>query len=402
MADQALSDVKVLDLTWHVAGPYCTKLLADYGADVIKVERPAKGDPTRMWGPFPGDSPDPEKSALFLHLNTNKQGITLNLKSAAGQRIIKELVPEVAIVVESFQPGVMARLGLDYQTLAAINPRLVMVSISNFGQTGPYRDFKATDMVEYALGGPMFSTGIPEREPLKLYNHVVEYQAGACAAVATMIALYGSEVRGSGEQVDISIMETQAGGIDRTPTMRITYQYTGDVNPRLPVGWAFASGIFPCQDGYMDIMGGNIFFPKMAQMLGMPELLQHPTFSNFIEQAKPEVAEEFLTILLPWLQERTMREIWEAAQNVQMLSAPVYTSEDLLKDPHYNERGVWVEIDHPAAGRVTYPGAPFKMMETPWGVRRPAPLLGQHNQEVLGKLGYTEDDLVTLRQQGVI
>jgi len=402
MADQALSDIKVLDLTWHVAGPYCTKLLADYGADVIKVEQPGTGDPTRLWGPFPGDSPDREKSALFLHLNTNKRGITLNLKSAAGQSIVKELVGGVDILVESFQPGVMARLGLDYETLAAINPRLVMVSISNFGQTGPYRDFKATDMVEYALGGAMYSTGIPEREPLKLYNNVIQYQAGACAAVATMIALYGSDIRGSGEHVDISIMETQAGGIDRTPTMRITYQYTGDVNQRLPVGWAFASGVFPCKDGYIDIMGGNIFFPKMVQMLGMPELLEHPRFSNFIEQAKPEVAEEFLTILLPWLQERTKREIWEEAQNVQMLSAPIYTPEDLLKDTHYNERGFWVEIDHPAAGRVNYPGAPFKMMETPWQIRRPAPLLGQHNEEVLGKLGYTEEDLAKLRQQGVI
>jgi len=402
MADQALADIKVLDLTWHVAGPYCTKLLADYGADVIKVEQPAKGDPTRLWGPFPGDYPNPEKSAIFLHLNTNKRGITLNLKAEAGKRIFTELVRDVDILVENFSPRVMPSLGLDYQTLAAINPKLVMVSISNFGQTGPYRDFKATDMVEYALGGSMFSTGIPEREPLKLYHHVIEYQAGACAAVAALVALYGSEIRGSGEHVDISIMETQAGGIDRTPTMRITYQYTGDVNQRLPVGWAFASGVFPCKDGYIDIMGGNIFFHKMVQMLEMPELLQHPRFSNFIEQAKPEVAEEFLTILLPWLQERTKREIWEAAQKVQMLSAPIYTAEDLLKDPHYNARGFWVELDHPVAGRVKYPGAPFKMMETPWQIRRPAPLLGQHNHEVLGKLGYTEEDLVTLRQQGVI
>ena len=402
MTEQALSDVKVLDLTWYVAGPYCTKLLADYGADVIKVERPDKGDPARGFGPFPGDAPDPEKSGLFLHLNTNKSGITLNLKAEAGKRIFKELVRDVDLLVENFSPRIMPSLGLDYESLERINPGLVMVSISNFGQTGPYRDFKATDIVEYALGGPMFSTGIPEREPLQLYNNVIQYQAGSCAAVAALVAIYGSEIRGNGEHVDISIMETQAGGIDRTPTMRITYQYTGDVSPRLPVGWAFASGVFPCKDGYMDIMGSAIFFPKMAAMLGMPELLEHPRFSNFIEQARPEVAEEFLTILLPWLQERTKREIWEAAQEVQMLSAPIYTSEDLLKDPHYNERGFWVEIDHPVTGTVKYPGAPFKMLETPWQIRRPAPLLGQHNQEVLGKLGYTKEDLVRLRQQGVI
>jgi len=168
------------------------------------------------------------------------------------------------------------------------------------------------------------------------------------------------------------------------------------------VGWAFASGVFPCKDGYVDIMGSAIFFPKMVQMLGMPELLEHPRFSNFIEQAKPEVAEEFLTILLPWLQERTKQEVWEAAQSVQMLSAPIYTPEDLLKDPHYNERDFWVDIDHPVTGRVKYPGAPFKMLETPWQIMKPAPLLGQHNQDVFGKLGYPKGDLVKLREQGVI
>jgi len=402
MMDQALSDVKVLDLTWYISGPYCTKLLADYGADVIKVERPAEGDPIRNQGPFPHDSPHLEKSVLHLHLNTNKRGVTLNLKSDIGQRIIKELVREADILVESFRPGVMARLGLDYEILSQINPKLVMTSISSFGQTGPYRDFKATDIVEYALGGPMFSTGLPEREPLKVYNNTVQFQAGVCAAVATMIALYGSDIRGSGEALDISIMETQAAGIDRTPTMRIAYQYTGDVNGRLPTTQAFASGVFPCKDGYVSLEGGSIFFPKMAAMLKMPELLEHPDYTNLIEQAKPEVAEEFLTVLLPWLLEHTKREVWEAAQSQKMLSSPIYTTEDLLADPHYNERGFWVEVDHPLAGKFKYPGAPFKMMETPWQIRSPAPLIGQHTEEVLNNLGYSKEGLVMLRQQGVI
>jgi len=402
MADQALSDVKVLDLTWHIAGPYCTKLLADFGADVIKVERPAEGDPSRRMGPFPGDDPHPEKSGLFLHLNTNKRGITLNLKSAKGRNILKELVRNADILVENFRPGVMACLGLDYETLAAINPGLVMTSISNFGQTGPYRDFKATDIVEYALGGPMFSTGIPEREPLKLYNNVVAYQAGVLAADATMIALYGRDIRGTGEQIDFSIMEAMAGHIDRTPTMRIMYQYTGDINTRLPVTQAFAGGVLPCKDGYVTLLGGSIFFPKMVKMLGMPELLQNPRFTSLVEQAKPEVAEEFFSILLPWLLERTKLEVWEAAQAVQMLSSPHYTPEDLVNDPHYNARGFWVDIDHPVAGRFKFPGAPFIMSETAWQIKTPAPTLGQHNAEILNKLGYTGEDLVELKQQGAI
>jgi len=402
MMDQALSDVKVLDLSWHVTGPYCTKLLADYGADVIKVERLHDGDPTRKMGPFPEDAPHPEKSALFLHLNTNKRGITLNLQSGDGRRIVKELIKEVDILVENFRPGVMSNLGLDYDTLSGINPGLVMTSISNFGQTGPYRDFKATDMVEYALGGPMYSTGMPDREPLKVYNNAVQCQAGACAAVAAMTALFGSESRGEGEWLDISIMETQAAGIDRTPTFRIAYQYTGDVNERLPTTQGFATGAFPCKDGYVTIMGGAIWFHKLAAMLEMPELLQHPVYADLMEQAKPEVAEEFLAILLPWLQERTKREVWEAAQAQAMLSSPIYTTEDMLSDPHYHERGFWVDVDHPQAGTITYPGAPFKMSETPWDIKRPAPVLGQHNEEVLGSLGYSREDLVLLRQQGVI
>jgi len=402
MEKQALSDVKVLDLTWHVAGPYCTKLLADYGADVLKVERPPGGDPGRSMGPFPGDKPNPEKSGLFLHLNTNKRGITLNLKTQTGAAILGKLVRQVDILVENFRPGVMDRLGLHPQALEEINPRLVVTHISNFGQSGPYRDFKAADIVEYALGGPMFITGVPEREPLKLYNNAIQYQAGVSAAVATMMALYGSEIRGSGEHVDISTMETQAGGIDRTPTMRIGYQYTGDLNVRLPTTQGFASGVLPCKDGYVEVLGGSIWFPKTAAMLGMPELLEHPRFSNLVEQAKPEVAEEFLGILLPWLLERTKREVWQAAQNQQMLSAPIYTTEDLITDPHYNERGFWVEIEHPAAGKIKYAGAPFKMTKTPWGIRRPAPLLGQHNEEVLHSLGYGDEEIVRLRQQNII
>ena len=402
MEDSALADVKVVDLTRYITGPYCTKLLADYGADVVKIEQPGSGDPSRLMGPFPGDDPNPEKSGLFLHLNTNKRGITLNLKSAKGREILKELAREADILVENFRPGVMARLGLDYNTLAAVNPRLVMTSISNFGQTGPYRNFKATDITEYALGGPMFATGVPEREPLKLYNNVITYQAGAVSAVATMIALFGADVRGTGEQLDISIMEVTAGQIDRTPSMRIMYQYTGDINVRLPVTQAFASGVLPCRDGYVSLLGGSVFFPKMAKMLGMPELLENPRFTSLVEQAKPEVADEFLEILLPWLMERTKREVWEAAQAVQMLSSPHYTVEDLLNDPHYNTRGFWVNIEHPAAGSFKFPGAPFKMSETPWQVRRPAPLLGEHNTEVLGTLRYAPAELALLKRQGVL
>ena len=181
MPDQALSHIKVLDFTQHLAGPYCTKLMADQGADVIKVERPGIGDVARRAGPFPGDAPHPEKSGLFLHLNTNKRGITLDLAAESGRDIARQLAAEADLVVESFRPGAMASFGLDYQALKAVNPDLVMTSISNFGQTGPYRDYRGSDIIFYAMGGEMSATGLPEREPLKLGPNSTLYQAGAAA-----------------------------------------------------------------------------------------------------------------------------------------------------------------------------------------------------------------------------
>ena len=168
MPNQALSDMKVLDFTQHVAGPYCTKLMADQGADVIKVERPETGDVTRRLGPYPGDVPHPEKSGLFLHLNTNKRSITLDLVTGPGKNIARQLAAEADVVVESFRPGTMASFGLDYQSLKALNPNVVMTSISNFGQTGPYRDYRGSDIIFYAMGGEMFGTGLAAREPVKL------------------------------------------------------------------------------------------------------------------------------------------------------------------------------------------------------------------------------------------
>ena len=184
---QPLSGVRLIDLTQGIPGPYSTKLLADFGADVIKVERPNSGDYARRMGPFPGDVSHPEKSGLFLFLNTNKRGITLDLKSAEGSDAIKGLVKTADILVESFKPGVMARLGLDYDTLSQINPNLIMTSVSNFGQTGPYRDYRLSELVLYAMGGRMNASGLPDRYPLKLGGNHALYQAGNVAAIIQVV-----------------------------------------------------------------------------------------------------------------------------------------------------------------------------------------------------------------------
>lgn len=405
LSEQALSDIKVLDLTHHIAGPYCTKLLADYGADVLKVEKPGSGDPARKMGPFLGDDPHPDKSGLFLHLNTSKRGITLNLKTQTGKEIFRQLVKDVDILVESFSPRVMPSLGLNYEELEKINPRLVMTSISNFGQSGPYRDFKASELIIYGMGGAMNETGMFDRYPLKKAGNVVQYQVGTMSAVATMVALFASQAQGVGQHVDMSMFESQAGTIDRRMSHFLTYQYNNETSyrpdPELePPG--FPQGIYACKDGFFQVQGGFVFWPRICKMMDRLDLLDDPGFSTQEGQRDPENLERFSIIWYPWIAEHTKLEIITAGQAAGALCGPINDPGDLVNDPHWTARGFWEEIEHPVAGKLTYPGAPFKMEETPWRASRPAPRLGEHNAEVYGELGYSSEDLAKLRQQGVI
>ncbi len=403
--EQALSDIKVLDLTHYIAGPYCTKLLADYGADVLKVVRPGGGDPARKMGPFLRDDPHPDKSGLFLHLNTSKRGITLNLKTQAGKKIFRQLVKDVDILVENFSPRVMPSLNMNYEELEKINPRLVMTSISNFGQSGPYRDFKASELIIYGMGGAMNETGMLDRYPLKKGGNVVQYQVGTMAAVATMVALFASQAQSAGQHVDLSMFESQMGTIDRRMSHLITYQYNNETSyrpdPELePPGFPY--GIYACQDGFFQIAGGFVFWPRICQMIDRLDLLDDPGFSTQEGQRESENLERFSIIWYPWIAEHTKLEIITAGQAAGVLCGPINTPGDLVNDPHWKARGFWEEIKHPVAGKLTYPGAPFKMDETPWRVSRPAPRLGEHNNEVYGELGYSGEDMVRLREQGVI
>jgi crotonobetainyl-CoA:carnitine CoA-transferase CaiB-like acyl-CoA transferase len=404
MAEQALSDVKILDLTWYISGPYCTKLFADYGADVIKVERPGEGDPARKMGPFFKDDPHPEKSGLFLYLNTNKRGITLNLKSQWGNRIIRELVRDVDILVEGFRPGVMEKLGLDYEVLEKVNPKLVMASISNFGQTGPYRDFEASEIVIYGMGGSMNTVGLPGREPTKKGTGTpVLFSGGNAAAMITMIALYAARIQGVGQHVDVSLFEAQMGTIDRRMSHLIAYQYNNETAPRADprATRLFPFGIQPAGDGHWEIAAIGSQWPAVSKMMDMPELLEK--WPNIIAQMAPGAKEEFDAVFIPWCFEHTKAELVELGQKAGALCGPLATTEELLRDPHFRERGFWVEIDHPVVRKVTYPGAPFKCEEMPWRIRRPAPLLGQHNEEIYcEELGYTKQELVKLKEAGAI
>jgi crotonobetainyl-CoA:carnitine CoA-transferase CaiB-like acyl-CoA transferase len=405
MTALALDDLLVLDLTHYLAGPYCTKLLADYGARVIKIEPPHCGDPCRRLGPFPGDTPHPEKSGLFLHLNTNKESVTLNLKTLRGRQLFFQLVAQADIVVENFHPRVLPRLGLDYAMLRRVNPRVVMTSISNFGQTGPYRDWRAQDLTLYAMGGEMYSSGATGREPLKQAHGLTLYQGGAMAATATMVGVYGVRRHGVGQHLDVSLFETQAGSMDRRLTSLVSYQYTGDnpgpEDPR-PVG-ILPSGIFPCKDGYVDIRSTMRWWPRLVAMMEMPELHDDPRFNTEKARLDPRHREPFMQLFCAWLMRQTRQEIMQKARRARIPGTTVNTPAEVLHDAHFAARRTFVSVTHPVAGTWQLPGAPFRPQRTPWQVRRSAPLLGQHTEAVLHELlGLAETQLAELRQLQVI
>ena len=405
MAEQALSGMKVVDLTDYISGPVCTKRLADYGADVIKVERIGTGDGARKMGPFHHDDPHPEKSGLFLYLNTNKRGITLDLKTRLGKQIFLELVKRSDVVVENFTPGVMEELGLSYDDLVKVNPRLVMTSITPFGQTGPYREYEMTELMAFGMGGPMYHKGAVDREPVKYGATPSLYHAGAVAAMATAVAYYGMGRHGTGDYIDVSIMDTQLGTMDGRVSALIQYQYSGRLSPRgltMGVGPAgTGSGMFPCADGYVHFYGG-LRLERQTRMMGDPPELADRKFYDPETQGEPEVREEYEAYFLSWLMGHTKQEIFEMGQKSGNVCAPMNNIGEVLEDPQADFRGFFVEVDHPVTGKVNYPGRPFVMEETPWLLRRPAPLLGQHNAEVYSELGYSKEDRVMLRESRII
>jgi len=336
---------------------------------------------------------------------TNKKSITLNLKSQTGRNIFKELVKGADILVENFRPRVMPSLGLGYDELEKVNPRIVMTSISNFGQSGPYRDFKASELILYGMGGAMYACGLPEREPQKLAGTFLLYQAGIAAANATLAAFFVSELQGEGQQIDVAITEAIASGVDRLHTNLMAYSFNQEVQPRLATFLSSApgTGAYPCQDGYIDLVLTQMrYLERTRNFLGHPDFLEDPKWEDPTVSANPELRDEFNAFYLNWLGDKTKKEVTELADKNGILGAPLNTIEDVFNDPHFAERKTFIEIDHPMTGPLKYATRPFRMSETPWQLRRPAPLLGEHNKEVYGEIGYSEQDLARLKGQGVI
>jgi crotonobetainyl-CoA:carnitine CoA-transferase CaiB-like acyl-CoA transferase len=397
--EQVLSGVRVLDLTHHIAGPYCTKMLADYGAEVIKIEKPGVGDAARRFQPFLHDEPGPDRSGFFLYLNTNKKGITLNLKTEAGKDIFLRLLKDADILVENFSPHVMPGLGLDYAALEKLNPRLVMTSISNFGQTGPYRDFKATEIVEDAMGGWSMIIGHPDREPLKPGGSQAQFVSGLFGAIASISAHFGAALCGQGQHVDLSIMDAVLY-IQMFPTSTYTYDKTIRKRYGNRVG-PFPSGILPCKDGYIGAITVTAQkWPVLCEWMGMPELCDDPRFKTVPDRALN--IDDLDAIMISWLVEHEQEELFREGQRRRLPFGIPASAKQLLESPHLRERGYFVEVDHPATGKVKYPGAQLKMGDLPYSLKR-APLLGEHNEEIYcQRLGFSREDLVRMREQGVI
>ncbi len=400
----ALEGVTVLDLTAHIAGPYATKLLADLGARVIKIERPG-GDPARAFGPWLGDEPGIERSGTYQFLNTNKQSVVLDLKSAAGRAVLARLVPLADLVVVGQPPAVAERLHTTPEALREVADVNVL-SLTNFGWTGPYRDYSLSETVLYAMGGEMFSHGLAGREPLKLGGTASLIQCGAMAAIAALGAVHASEVHGISQRIDVSLFDVQLNSVDRRNSAILAYRFSGRVNSRPeaagPAAAAGVAGVFPCADGYLEITASaGAYWRRFVEMLDEPTL-REPQWSDPAWFGTAEARAQIDAVLYPWLLDRTRLEIWEAARGARAILAPLFTAKDLYADAVFRERGLWEQVEHETLGTFPLLGRPYLLSETPWSIRRAAPRLGQDTAAVLAEAGYDGAAIDDLTRSGAV
>ena len=373
-----LEGLRVLDLTRNVAGPYATKLLADYGADVLKLEPPG-GDPARRFGPFPGNVEDPEASGLFLHLNTNKRSATVDPSTAEGAMTIRRLAAECDIVIEDYDAGHSAAWGWGWDELSRDREDLVMVSLTPFGQDGPYRDYLGSEITLQALGGPLLLTGHRSREPLKFAGHVAHYSAGAAAALAILLVRYRVEAGGPGDYIDLAVYECQAGFRDRRVVDLTGAAYAGYPMRRRSGGRLPASGVRPTMDGYINLFGFGARLPGFLALIGREDLITREELFQPAPYVPGELVEELEASYAEFLQRTPKLEALRQAQDLGILGGALLTVGELLRDPHIRGRDAWDTIDHPRTGPLEYPGRPFIMNASPRRSPRRAPLLGEHD-----------------------
>ena len=403
MTQRALTGLKVLEYSEFISGPYCGKMLADLGAEVIKIERPGLGDKARHWGPYPGDIPHAEKSGLFLFLNSNKSSITLDLKRGLGSKIFEQLVKWADVFIESYPANEMERHGFDYERLSRLNPSLIMVSISPFGRTGPYQNYKGCDLISShasseAFGNPAEGVDDIERYgPLKGPMHAADFMTGLTAAVCTMSAVISRQEKGAGRHIDLSAQEALTSVVRQ----ELAFCLCEGLRPTRQKGRKRRGGIlYPCKNGYVCIWAGP-HWEKLVEMIGSPDWAQVELFKD--PDTRMDYMEDINRLVELWTMQYTAEEIERAGMTYGVPVSPVRSVKEVMADEQLSFRDFFVEIDHPEAGKVKYPGAPYKLSGTPWEIRRHAPLLGEHNEIIFCRmLGYRRQDLVRMRQEGII
>lgn len=398
-----LDGIRVLELGGGVAAPFCAKLLADYGADVVKIEPAATGDfaggdAARNAGPFVGDDPHPDKSIPFLYLNTNKRGVTLNIGCDAGRSILHRLLAGADVLVENYTLAEKRELGLDTDGLAETYPGLVVTSITAFGQSGPYRDLPATDIIAYAMSGLMYHSGDSDREPLRNALSQSWYVAGANGATATMAALFQRLATGRGQRIDVSAVECLAAHLVQPIPY---YTYMGAYKGRRPVRGSGFEELMPARDGYVvPSVQGSQPWSTVADLIG-PEELHDPRFAS--GSGRIEHGEELKELLIEGLSQWDRKPLFEASGERRLVFGMAQDAGDLYQCAHLRERGFFREAEHPVAGAADYPGMGPQLSGMEYDIRRPAPLLGQHNAEIYGdELGCTAAELAQMQAAGVV
>ncbi len=391
----ALSDIKVLDLTRVLAGPYATMILADLGAEIIKIEQPGKGDDSRAYGPYKNG-----ESAYFMSLNRNKESITLNMKTPEGKEIIKELVRKVDILVENFRPGTMERFGLGYEVLKELNPRLIYAASTGYGQTGPYSQRPAYDAVVQAMGGIMSITGQEDGVPTRVGTSIGDIAAGLFTAIGVLAALHERERSGLGQMVDVAMLDCQVAILENAISR---YEFTGEI-PK-PIGNSHPS-IVPFEtfetktDPIMVAAGNDRLWATLCDLMDLdiacdPRFAINPRRNENYHFLKPILVEKFMT--------RTAEEWQEMFDEAGIPSGPINTIDKVVTNEQVVARDMIVEVEHPVAGETRIPGIPIKLSRTPGEIHKASPVLGEDTEKLLKQyLGLTPEQLVELREKQVI
>jgi crotonobetainyl-CoA:carnitine CoA-transferase CaiB-like acyl-CoA transferase len=396
-----LSGLKVLELGQGISAPFCAKMFADLGAQVIKVEPPG-GDPARRMGPFPGDLPDSEKSGIFLALNTNKLGVTLNPETEAGRGILLQLAQQADLLVENFPPSYLPGLGLNFAAFRQGNPNLVQTSITPFGQTGPWAGYRASNLVICNLSGHSREHPGPVDEPqaqppLQLAAHQAEFIAGLSAATASMLALNRRRVRGAGCHVDVSAVESLAV-LPQTTLANFSLGQMVKGRSQQEYGRQSLLALLPCRDGYVGISPRQQDqWERMVELMDAPDWTGDPKFAT--RDGRLENWKDLEPLLSAWTRRLGKEDVYRRCQSVHIPSFPLNTAADLFQSEQFQTRGFFARANHPVAGKLSYPGWPFQLGSGQRVELSPAPLLGQHNRQVLGEpgLGLSRQQLQALR-----